>query len=303
MRNYDMPTPFEEKTDNIINSLEEKSKASIGAIKSYSFWIVNILLLITVGFLSFVSADFSAQEQIKQVTLNTILITMCAYIAYLNSGSYGQTAARKSPEYVKAVTRYSHLKETIIAKGIMRNLGDYCSTWVQDDLDKARSTVLSEVGIDYGEYVAKEYSKLGVLQVLKLDLDRNAKKAIINANKIKPRYFAPTMLMTTSKQAKRTKRVLGVAPEIVGYGKDAISFIMTVLNMLITCVVVLSAVTEFSFVAVALCLVKVVLICYNIVTGYGKKYALVSINISDYVNQKSDHLEDFLKKCEKAEIN
>ena len=294
MRDYDMPTPLEEKAEQVIYSVRDKANISVSQVKSLGFWAINILLVIVVCFLSFATADYELTETLKDISLNAILISICAIVAYLNSGFYGMNAGRKSKEYISAIQRYNCLKEKITSAGIRDRLEDYCAKWTAEDLAKARESVLGDCGISYAEYVNKGYAKLGVWEIMKLRLGKHATRTIILANRIKPLKLNATMLLAPNQSLKRQKTALGKNPVVADGIHDAGKIVSTIVNLFITCGVALSATTEITVATIAVFLLKVALVCYNIVSGYSRKFSKVAINVSAYTDQQSDYLEDFI---------
>ena len=225
------------------------------------------------------------------------ILLFCSYSMFVNFYSSGMRAGRSTAAYAEAYDKYEELKQGIIKSKIQGRLMEFCRYFVKEELNTARNTVLTEVGLSLevynNRYVGKD------VETLKKDKDLSKAQvaAIIRANKTKPIHLSPEMILRRGRGGF-SRSPLGIKPEVrrgVTFGNK---FIQTLIVSGITGVIVLEVIVDPTWATFAACLLRLMPVILNGFVGYRMGYENITIDSVSYISDQSDLIEQFLQFVE-----
>jgi hypothetical protein len=160
--------------------------------------------------------------------------------------------------------------------------------------------LLAIVGFKYDEYIRKY---LGVDEEVinaNQDLSKAQKQAINKANKIKPIRLTPEMILRRGRRAGR-RSPLGMDPETnkkIHFGTKLITTLF--LTGLMT-VIIVDIVVEPTWVVIAGCMLKMIVVITNGFSGYKLGYENIVFDTTNYMSDQSDLMDQAIRYFEEHE--
>ena len=182
---------------------------------------------------------------------------------------------------------YDELKKIVVDCKMQGRLTEFCRYYIDDELESARTAILTEVGISYSDY-QKEYcgkdkktlqknEKLSVVQIA----------AILRANKTKPVKLTPEMILKRGR-GSASRSPLGVKPETKRALTFGSKFCTTCITSVLTGVIMLDVIVNPTWATFAACCLKLLPIVLNNIT----------ISTVNYIGDQSDLLQRAIQYIE-----
>jgi len=286
--------------DNIVEKTKRIKSSTAEHFKDMSFWIIGCVLVLAIILLNFVPVDFNPFLKIREFATNSVLLIICTYWFSINFGDYGLQSGYASDKYKKIVIGYNELKEKIQSSKNILLLSKFCAEWTAKKLIQDRQNALSEVGIDYDDYIKNGYNKLTSDELEKLDLTKMEKIAINNANIIIPTILESDKLINLKRQKRKNKTdsAIGIIPTTQINMIRGKSLIRIVANSIFAGGIVISTAITGGLAAWALCIFKIALMAVFAFKGYLKHYSIIADEMTDYIETLTNYLREFQKWCE-----
>lgn len=291
------PDKLEEFVTTTAKKVREKSFSDY-LDTSIVLMIIGIILAIIITF--FVEFIFSPDFDVREVGVNTILITACTIAVYLLVRYYSMRKGRKTQVWNKAKEEMLLKGREIIDKDKAKYISEYCRDWEDKRLKDDISVVLSPVGITYEDF-KENYAKLGKSELKKKfpQLTKIQQTIIAKAKKVKrlkfdERYFyvnaeggrfhrSPSSGLNT-KQLNRLSVVRIV--------------VTSVITSLVSATMLRDILVDFSAEAIVKCVVKLAIIIFFGAIGMIGGYTFSTVRETSEMQAKADEIDIFLKWCE-----
>ena len=216
---------------------------------------------------------------------------------FANFYSSGVRAGKNTDAYSEAHKHYDELKKIVVDCKMQGRLTEFCRYYIDDELESARTAILTEVGISYSDY-QKEYcgkdkktlqknEKLSVVQIA----------AILRANKTKPVKLTPEMILKRGR-GSASRSPLGVKPETKRALTFGSKFCTTCITSVLTGVIMLDVIVNPTWATFAACCLKLLPIVLNGFLGYKSGYDNITISTVNYIGDQSDLLQRAIQYIE-----
>jgi general stress protein CsbA len=292
------PFGFEDEIGKSIEKVNKGIARAAMGTKAAMRWIVNILALIAIILLRLVEADFLFVSIWKSITINAFLLSLINFIAYLNSGDMGDAQGRKNEVFLSANEEYEKTKTRLTSKGLLVKLPTWCTKWSKTELENARRRLFESCVITYEDYINKSYAQMDKKEMTRQGLSKPVIKVILNANKMRHIDLSPSMLIDNTEKSKRPRRALGKQPQTKRIEGDFLKLFFIVFSLVFSCAIVFTTYATIDLASIAGAVLSVLLLCYNIFSGYMNRYNLIAINAVEYIKDRTQYLEEFEKSCE-----
>ena len=281
------------RTESAILALDETKQRITKKILSNAGMICSCFLFFVAAVV--LTTDIKGIQSVTQIAelgLSFVVILFLTYSMYFSCSDSGTKGGRLTLGYLEVCKKCDELKNQIITQDLYKSLVAFCNDYIRKELKNACSELLSPIGISYEEYEAKCKGK--DLKALEEVYSKVQLKAIKRANKLKPIKLTADMICKRNRRGSH-RNPLGMSPSTKKAINDCLSFVKITLSSLLTGVVVLDAVVDFSWatiVGVLLKLMPVVLYAFN---GYKSGYENIIIDSVNYMNDQIDLMEQAIR--------
>ena len=246
--------------------------------------IMMALILFTVVVVMTTDIRFATITDIRDLGLDFFILLFCSYGMYICCTDGGIKAGHSSDAYKAAVKRFGELRGSI-EENHLDKMGEFCNHYIEEELRKTRMQYLSVVCIPYDVYLDK-YVKLDKNEIEALtDITCAQKKALKNANKVKPIKLTPEKIMTQGK-AVHTRSALTISPEMMKVISRSIKMFKMGFTTFFTILIALDIILEPSWTVFAGVCFKLATVVINGFDGHKDGYNNVIYTIN-YMNNQS----------------
>ncbi|MBR2507201.1 MAG: hypothetical protein IKB70_09975 [Bacilli bacterium] len=278
-----------------MNAASNKVRRSI---VNYSGMIVGAFIVFVVIVVCTTDIRLANAMQWAELGLAFFILLFCSYSMYINYATSGTKAGKESTCYNDTLKEYNLLKSEVIKNKYQSRTPEFCRYYVDEELKNTKTSILSEVGIDYDIYKEKYLGKDKKELIDSKDLSKSQVAAIMAANKTAQIKLTSEMIFKRGR-GNRSRSPLGIKPETkrnIAYGSK---FISTAFTSLITGVIMLDVIAEPSWATFASCCLKVLLVIINGFMGYKAGYNNIVIDTVDYMNDQIDLMQQLIQYIEK----
>lgn len=279
-------------------AMRKIKEKSFGDYLDISIVVMVIGLFIAIVFTFLVDFVFDTQIDWKDVSVNTVIISVCTIAIYLLLRTYAMRKGRKTKAWVEASVRLNAKGKELIDSDSARYITAYCREWEEERLNNDIEDTLSPVGIKLKDYKEK-YAKLTKKELAKQpELTKYQRKVVAQAKKIKrlkfdERYFC----VNSNGNSRHRSPSSGLTSKQVNRLAMARIILTTVLISLVTASLLRDIIIDFSWTSVIKCVIKIAIIIFFGVIGMVSGYSFAAVRESDEMNEKADEIEIFLKWC------
>lgn len=287
------------RTESVVLALDDTKQRITKKILSNAGMICSCFLFFVAAVV--LTTDIKSIESITQIAnlgVSFVVILFLTYSMYFSCSDSGIKSGKLSLIYAETCKRCDDMKNHIITNDLYKTLVKFCNDYIKRELKTARSELLSPVGISYEEY--EKNCKGRDIEDLKATYSHAQLKAIKRANKLKAIRLTADMICKRSRRGTR-RNPLGMNPGTKKTINDVLSFIKITLTSLLTGVVVLDAVVDFSWATIVGVLLKLMPVVVNAFNGYKSGYEYIVIDNVDYMNDQIDLMEQAVRYKEKSE--
>ena len=237
----------------------------------------NIMLAIMVIIASVVSfTDFRISlGKIQQLTTLAVFLYIITSLVYQNRYNRGKIRGKMDSEYKDSLREYRQKRQTIYDNSVAGLVPEFCRSYKIKELQEYRTSLLSDVEIEYSEYKEK-YRRLPFLDVLRLRLPWDLKKTIIKCNRAKPIRLAAGLILNENGEMDREKLIgqSGREREKRDKRKQLINRAITVL---FGAAVVVNIISDFSVITIIQWAVRMLPIIAAIPMGDDSGYCNITV--------------------------
>lgn len=284
-------------TNSVGSSIERMNKGQ----KKITRTILNNTGMIAGFFIIFVvivvfTTDVRLTGALKWVELGLVffILLFCSYSMYVNYANSGTQAGKKSSVFTDSLSAYNSKKQDIIDKKYQSRLSEFCRYYIKEELKNSRTSVLSEVGIDFDVYEKKYIGKDKKHLIADTTLSKTQVAAILQANKITPIKLTPEMIMKRGR-GNNSREPLGMKPETKKKIHLGTKFVTTCITSFLTGVIVLDVVISPTWATFVACCLKVLLVALNGFFGYKMGYENIVIDTVEYMNDQVDLMNQLVQ--------
>ena len=247
--------------------------------------IMMVFILFTVIVVMTTDIKFINISSLRDLGLEFFILLFCSYGMYVCCTDGGIKAGYATDVYKNAVKRFSELKAEIECSCLSK-MGDFCQHYIDEELKKTRMHHLSVVCITYEEYLEK-YVKLGKKEIDAIpELTSAQKKAIKDANAVKPIKLTPEKIMTQGKSVY-TRSALATSPETMkNIALGVKIFKMSVISICMS-MVALDIILEPSWTVFAGVCLKLATVVINGFDGHKDGFNHITVYTVNYMNNQS----------------
>lgn len=260
-------------------------------------WFIGFFLVFIVVVVFTTDISLTSGLGWAQFGLTFFILLFCAYSMYVNFYSSGVRTGKTTDIFTTAYNNYDKLKQTVVERKMQGRLTEFCRYYVDEELKNARTTILTEVGIEYSVYQKKycgkdkaELKKDPALSDVQVD-------AIIKANKTKPIKLTPEMILKRGR-GSGSRNPLGVKPETKRAWAFGTKFCTTCLTSILTGVIMLDVIMNPTWATFAACCLKLLPIVLNGFLGYKSGYDNITIATVNYMGDQADLLQRAIQYIE-----
>lgn len=287
-----------DKTPNTVgSSIERMNKGQ----KKITKTILNNTGMIVGFFIIFVvivvfTTDVRLTGALKWAELGLVffILLFCSYSMYVNYANSGTQAGKKSNVFTDSLSAYNSKKQDIIDKKYQSRLSEFCRYYIKEELRNSRTSVLSEVGIDFDVYEEKYIGKDKKHLIADTSLSKTQVAAILQANRITPIKLTPEMIMKRGR-GNNSREPLGMKPETKKRIHLGTKFVTTCITSFLTGIIVLDVIINPTWATFVACCLKVLLVALNGFFGYKMGYENIVIDTVEYMNDQVDLMNQLVQ--------
>ena len=210
MENNKIPIKEKPSVADAMASMDEFKKKTVRTILNNSGTLISLFIIIVVGVVMTTEIRFDSAADVASLGLDFFVMLFCSYGMYINLAGSGTKQGLATKIYIEVCARYEELKAKLSSEGAQGKLSAFCEDYVQKELISTRTTILVSVGIDYNTYIEKYIGK--DVPEIKEALTEAQRKAIRQANRVKPIKLTPDMIIKRERGSNR-RSPLGFSPQ------------------------------------------------------------------------------------------
>lgn len=242
-------------------------KKAIKGVASNSSLITALLAIIAAFMIFFTDLDGGFKIQALYSPSAVILLFLCL-VEYSSTKQMGTIEGKKEQVYIEAVEKHKKTSTECQAKCKIRGVMDFCTEYTEQELIKARASILKQIDMPY-EIYAEKYVGLSKRELPK-DLPRGVKKCIVRANKLKPMYISQDNLIFKEDAQKHSR--LTLSPKKKDRIKDITSLTPVVLHIFFAVQIAAEILAEPTFATIAEAMLKLTILVRCATKGYSNGY-------------------------------
>lgn len=275
-----------------------KNRAFSDFIDGITLTVVAVLLVV-IFMVYMTQVSFNSSVSWKDVGFEGVLMYACTVSIYLLLRAFSRRKGKQSEKYNLARERIERNNARIVSEGFARRTAEYCRAWEDQELDTARSHVLSDAGIKLGEFNG-EFCKYGKKEIRTKfpDLSEFQIQTIFRAKKIKRLKYDESYLSVYDRNGRRISPSGGIKTKTVVRLQTVQTLFTTALTSVFSVSMALDIIADPSFATVVTCLVKIVIILGFGAWGMVGGYNMSAVRETDELGAKADEQERFMKWCE-----
>lgn len=264
-----------------------KRKMAQGLARNARTIVIAFLLFVVVVVMT-TNIKLVTLTEIADLSLQFFLLLFVSYAMYIICSGGGASSAFSTEAYFKARARFRELHDQILNGELQVRLGEFCEHYIAEDLKSARMHYLAPVGLSCVDY-ENRYATLSNKELsLITELTDIQKKAVRQANRVRPITLTPRMLLRELDRSSNRRQPFGIDPSLkrrfIAGGQLAK---MTVVSVGVT-FIALDLIIDATWIVFATVLLKLASVIFIGFTGFEDGYNNVIIDTVGYLNNQSD---------------
>lgn len=292
MENNKIPIKEKPSVADAMASMDEFKKKTVRTILNNSGTLISLFIIIVVGVVMTTEIRFDSAADVASLGLDFFVMLFCSYGMYINLAGSGTKQGLATKIYIEVCARYEELKAKLSSEGAQGKLSAFCEDYVQKELISTRTTILVSVGIDYNTYIEKYIGK--DVPEIKEALTEAQRKAIRQANRVKPIKLTPDMIIKRERGSNR-RSPLGFSPQAKKAFAFSGKFTTTALTSVLTVWIVLDVIVDPGWNVAVLALMRILAVVVNGFSGYQFGYDNVTVDRVNYMNDQCDLMDQALR--------
>lgn len=293
---------LQEQVGSAISVVNHKTKRAMRSLISYGGLVLSMVIVIvfivamTTKMHSIPPSDIG--QYVGDIIMTWLIYCVCASMTYIASSDSGLRAGKLVPDYNNSMARYTELRKAVIEKKYQGKATEFCQKLCKEEQVYTRTTILSNFGITYEQYVElyegkdKEQLEQEFPNLTKLQI-----KSICKANAVEQIGLTPEMLMRVGDRSGK-REFLGMNPN----KKKSLTYVASVTRITLVSAVmaflVVDMILEPTWATFAESIIKALMITVQGFMGYKFGYDHVTITCAEYAEAQADLLQNLIDYCE-----
>ena len=282
---------------------EARKRMEKGAQENSSdkLFLDNFMLAIMVIIAAIISfTDFSISfGEIKKLTALAIFLYIITSLVYQNRYSRGKLRGKMDLEYKESLLAYRNKRKSIYDKSAATLVPEFCRCYKARELREYRENILSDVEIEYEEYIEK-YRRLRFMDILLLKLPFDIKRAIIKCHRAKPLKLTAGLILNENGEADR-QALIGQSGKVREKRDKRKQQISRAISVLFGAAVVINLIFDFSVITIIQWCVRMLPIIAAIPMGDDAGYCNITVTETTFKKNQTHVIslfDEFLKERE-----
>lgn len=263
---------------------------------------MNVIMIIAVIIAALVSMGelrFTIND-VVDFSFMAVLIYLITSMVYRNNYTAGMNRAMTLPAYEQAQAEYEKAKAQIYDKGMVSRLPELCMRYVEEDLIRCRTVILSDACIPYDLYVS-EYLGKTKKELEDKGLAKSTISCIMRANKVKGIKLSSSMLLAgESSSFLFRKMTLGISSSAKKYFDFGWNMITRALTTTLTVMVGVEVVIEPSFKTLIPWVIKMIPVLWAALTSYNSGIQNINETYIPHTQKKTEIIKILIAWDEKC---
>lgn len=269
---------------------ERRSFAKKSSAIEVAGYIAAAVILATVVVVMTSEIKLISFSEVTELSLAVFVLIYLSHSMYVNMYNNGTLAAKKLEEYVDVTRAYFTIRDEMKTKTVQKDLAQFCREYVANELRAQRESVLEPADVSWAEY--QRLKNLTYKELKEKGIPKIKRKAIIDANWIKPIKLTPTMIYRACGRGVRI-RPMGTAPDKRRRFDYVFSFARTALTSLCMCFIAFELFANPTWEMLCAVVIKLVTVALNGLLGYRRGYDNIAVDTINYTEDQIDMLEQF----------
>ncbi|MDE6586122.1 MAG: hypothetical protein K2K80_05540 [Clostridia bacterium] len=279
-------------------AMRKLKERSFGDYLDISIVVMVIGLFVAIVFTFLVDFVFDTTIDWKEISVNTVIISVCTIAIYLLLRTYAMRKGRKTKAWIEASERLNSKGKEMIESDSAQYIVAYCRDWEEERLNNDIEDALSPVGIKLKDYKEK-YAKLTKKELSNAsELTKYQRKVVAGAKRIRRLKFDERYFCVNSSGYRRHRSPSsGLTSKQMNRLATGRIILTTVLISLVTASLLRDIIIDFSWASIMKCVIKIAIIIFFGVIGMVSGYSFAAVRETAEMNEKADEIEIFLKWC------
>lgn len=263
---------------------------------------MNVIMIIAVIIAALVSMGelrFTIND-VVDFSFMAVLIYLITSMVYRNNYTAGMNRAMTLPAYEQAQAEYEKAKAQIYDKGMVSRLPELCMRYVEEDLIRCRTVILSDACIPYDLYVS-EYLGKTKKELEDKGLAKSTISCIMRANKVKGLKLNSSMLLAgDSSSFLFRKMTLGISSSAKKNFDFGWNMVTRALTTTLTVMVGVEVVIEPSFKTLIPWVIKMIPVLWAALTSYNSGIQNINETYIPHTQKKTEIIKILIAWDEKC---
>lgn len=263
--------------------------------------MMGVFILIMAIITMTVEISITKTVDIASHLADAFLLAFLSYSMYIGCSDTGRKKGLKTIEYKCAQSELLKKKTYVIDHNLQPRFAEFCSHYIKDELVRTKTHILSCTGIEYTVYIRK-YTRLTNKEIDAMqNLTNLQKKAIKEANAVRPIRLSPDMMMGGVWDRKR-RHPMSSNPDDLIFMNHIVRLLFIVGTALLFPLIVLDAVFNPSWEVVTMVCMKLTTVISNGFAGYKTSRDNIVVDKVRYMEDQTNLLSQAIQFIENKEI-
>lgn len=284
--------------DNVLRE-RKKVRKVFRSITRNAGALLGVFMVFAVIVTATTEIHLTSFSDVTALGLEFFIVFFASYIAYVSCSDSGMRAGLNTETYTTTVKEYEALKKHVVDNDMQRSMYHFCRHYIAEELKNTRMNILATVGFVYSEYVEKWSAASDKDIDSSGELTSAQKKIVKKANQIHPIRLTSEMIMRRGRN-DGSRSPLGMTPQAKKRMHFSFKLVSSVLITLGVVLIVAEAIedpTKETFVTAVWRLVPIIT---SGVSGYRMGFENIVVDMSEYITDQSDLLQQAIKYIEKG---
>ena len=301
------PSSSSRKLDDLILGGEARKRKIAKGVLNYAGIIVSVFVIFVVVVVMTTDIHLMTFSDFKDLGIAFFVLLFASCLVYVSMSSTGKRNGLDSDIYTACRQQYDELKNRFVKNKWSSRLPDFCSYYVERELQSVRAGIVEEAGISYevyqANYIGADENDLKDARIddggaeTEKKLSERQIRAILTANSTKPIKLTSDMLLKCGR-GTRSRSPLGNSPEAKRFWNYIWKFVQITATSLLMGIIAFEVITEPNWSTFASVTLKVLTVVAQAVSGYISGYENIVIDTVNYMNDQMDLLEEAIQFIE-----
>lgn len=283
--------------DNVLRE-RKKARKIFKSITRNAGALLGVFMVFAVIVTATTEIHLASFDDLTALGLEFFIVFISSYFAYVSCSDSGMRAGLNTETYTTTVKEYEALKKHVVDNDMQRSMYDFCRHYIEEELKNTRMNILATVGFVYSDY-KKKWSILSDEEIdSSEELTEAQKKIVKKANRIAPICLTTEMIMRRGR-SDGSRSPLGMTPQTKKKIHFSLKLVSSVLITLGVVLIVAEAIEDPTWETFVTAVWRLVPIITSGVGGYRMGFENIVVDMSEYITDQSDLLQQAIKYIEK----